>query len=112
MAKPKLKQHLINRDWIMANYASREWLECKGTRVLLKNGFDYEKSISRGDWHIIKDGHETVHSTDIRMYSLHELINMFSRVGFTDIEAFGTTTDEPVDRSQRMMFIFGTRPKA
>jgi 2-polyprenyl-3-methyl-5-hydroxy-6-metoxy-1,4-benzoquinol methylase len=108
----KFLLHLINRDWIMAHYASRDWFECKGTMVLLKNGFDYEKSISRGDWHIIRDGRETVHSTGIRMYSCHELIEMFSRVGFVDIRAFGTTTDEPVGLEQRMIFIFGARPKA
>ena len=108
----KFLLHVINRDWIMAHYQTQDWLECKGIKILLSNSFDYEKSISLGDWHMIKDGRENVYKTSIRMYSCHELINMFSRVGFVDIQTFGTTTDEPVDRNQRMMFIFGSKPKA
>ena len=108
----KFLLHVINRDWIMAHYASQDWFEIKGGKVLEKRAFDYEKSISRSTWHFIKDGREKSFPVSIRMYSCHELINMFTRVGFTDIESFGSMKDDPVDRERTMMFVFGTKPKA
>lgn len=108
----KFLLHVTNRDWIIAHFVPRDWSEIKGLKVIQKRTFDYEKSIIRSTWVFARDGREQDYQVDIRVYSCHEIIEMFSRVGFVDIQTFGTTTDEPIDRNQRMMFIFGTRPKA
>ena len=107
----KFVLHLINRDWVIANYRSRGWFDCGGIRVLENNEFDFTRSVSNADWHMIKDGQENVYKTNIRMYSCHELVGMFARAGFVNIEPSGGTSDEPVDLKARMMFIFGTRPR-
>ena len=113
----KFLLHVINRDWIITNYASRDWWYIKNTRghsvakVVDERHFDYRTSINHGNWHFIKDGRETSHQILIRMYSYHELVGMFEQVGFTDIEGYGSVKDEPISREKQMMFIIGTRPK-
>lgn len=103
--------HVINRDWIMANYRPNGWQECGDVKALETRHFEFETSINRGIWTFIKDGREkTVHG-DIRMYSYHELIAMFKSVGFVDIQGYGSVKDEPIDQNRMMMYVIGTRPK-
>ncbi len=108
---------LINRDWVLANYQKESWLSIKNRRgrevgrVLQSNTFDYRTSISHSSWIFQQEGKEIVRDAMIRMYSFHELVAMFKKVGFVDIEGYGTIKDEPISREQRMMWVFGTRPK-
>ncbi|UCE65691.1 MAG: class I SAM-dependent methyltransferase [Candidatus Zixiibacteriota bacterium] len=107
----KFMLHVINRDWIMANYQPRGWEEAAGVKSMEERFFDYRTSINYGTWHIIKDGKEETFKLTIRMYSFHELIAMFESVGFTDIEGYGSMKDEPISRDKGMMTIIGTKPR-
>lgn len=107
----KFMLHVINRDWIIANFSSSDWFEVANARVLEKRRFDYSTSTSRGTWYFLKDGVESSHNVSIRMYAYHELIAMFKKVGFVDIKGFGTLKDEPVSRETRMIFIMGTKTR-
>lgn len=107
----KFLLHLVNRDWIMANFQPSDWSEVGGGKILEKRTFDYATSTCTGPWTLIKDGHETTHEAAIRMYSYHELLNMFRKVGFVDIEGYGTVKGEPIDLRHFYMFVIGTRPK-
>jgi ubiquinone/menaquinone biosynthesis C-methylase UbiE len=107
----KFMLHVINRDWIMANYSSSDWFQAGNMRVLENRKFDYATSINHSEWHFLKDGKETSHQVKLRMYSYHELITMFKSVGFVDIQGYGSTKDEPISRDSMMMFIIGTKPK-
>ena len=107
----KFMLHVINRDWIMAKYDPTDWFEVKGVKVMEKRSFDYARSINRSTWYFIRDGKEEAFEIGIRMYSFHELIGMFKKVGFADIEGYGSTKDDPISRDKGMMFIIGTRPR-
>ena len=107
----KFLLHVINRDWIIANFSANGWCDAGKTRILEQRGFDYARSISTSTWTLIRDGQESIHDTAIRMYSYHELIAMFERIGFVDIEGYGSVKEEPISRDHRMMFIFGSRPR-
>ncbi|MDH4221902.1 MAG: class I SAM-dependent methyltransferase [candidate division Zixibacteria bacterium] len=107
----KFMLHVINRDWIMANYSPRDWFQAGDIRVLEKRKFDYATSINHSEWCFLKEGKETSHQVIIRMYSYHELIAMFKSVGFVDINGYGTIKDEPISRDTMMMFIIGTKPR-
>jgi len=107
----KFMLHVINRDWIMANYQSHGWQEVAGVKSIEKRHFDYSKSINHGTWYIIKNGKERMFEVSIRMYSYHEMIAMFEKAGFRDIEGYGSTKNEPVTRERMMMFVIGTKPR-
>jgi ubiquinone/menaquinone biosynthesis C-methylase UbiE len=107
----KFMLHLINRDWIMVNFAAFGWSRAGKVNVLEERNFDYRTSKSTDKWHFVKDGVESTHETTIRLYSYHELVRMLEKAGFVDIEGYGTTKEEPISRDHRMMFIIGTKPK-
>lgn len=107
----KFLLHTINRDWIVHNFTPSDWSEMNGLKVLNKRKFDYASSSMDDTWLFIKDGEEQSIDIYLRIYSLHELIAWFKKVGFVDVQGFGSMKDEPVTRDNRYMFIFGTRPK-
>jgi ubiquinone/menaquinone biosynthesis C-methylase UbiE len=102
---------VINRDWIMANYNDADWFEIEDLKVLENRKFDYTTSINKTVWTFLKKGREASHQISIRMYSYHELIAMFKKVGFADIRGYGSLKDEPISRKSRMMFIIGIKPR-
>jgi SAM-dependent methyltransferase len=103
--------HVINRDWIMAHYTDTDWQEIAGVLYTERRHFDFATSINRGVWTFHKDGKSNSHNVDIRMYSYHELIAMFTKVGFVDIEGFSSTEDAPITQHTTMQWVFGTKPK-
>ena len=107
----KFVLHIINRDWIVLSFTPSDWHEIGGVRILESRTFDLATSKSVSTWRFIKDGEETVLDADIRMYSLHEVIDMFRAAGFVDIESFASIKDDPVTFQSRMMWVFGTKPK-
>ena len=106
----KFLLHLINRDWVMANFSDNGWFEVGGIKVLEKRSFDYAASISRDTWYFVRNGREVAREMMLRIYSLHELLAMFRAIGFVDLEWYGSIKEEPVSRNSRMMYIIGTRP--
>ena len=106
----KFLLHIINRDWIIANFRANEWYQAGDTRFLEQRGFDYATSTSTATWTVISDGRETSHDTTIRMYSYHELIAMFKRVGFVDIKGYGSEKEDPVSHRNMYMTVIGTKP--
>jgi 2-polyprenyl-3-methyl-5-hydroxy-6-metoxy-1,4-benzoquinol methylase len=103
--------NVINRDWIITNFETRGWDEFGGILSIQEREFDYARSINMTEWTLVKDGERVTYHVPLRMYSFHELIAMFQRAGFVDIEGFGSTKDEPIDRNRQMMWVFGTKPK-
>ena len=102
--------HVINRDWILTNYSHSGWQRIGGTTILEQRQFDYATSVSRDTCQFIDEGRIRTHEVELRMYSYHELIDMFTSVGFVDIEGFGSTKDEAIDSRKQMQFVFGTKP--
>lgn len=107
----KFMLHLINRDWLMANFMTHGWFEASGVKVIQLNGFDYRTSRSTCKWYFIKDGVEKTHEISLRVYAYHELIRMFERIGFTEIEGYAGISEDPPSRDQHMMSIFGRKPR-
>jgi SAM-dependent methyltransferase len=108
----KFLLHVINRDWILTYFTPTDWSELPGVILFEKRQFDYAKSVIRGVWRFFRDGKITEHHVDIRMYSYHEILGMFDKVGFVDIQGFGTIKGGPIDRHSRMMWVVGTKPKS
>jgi SAM-dependent methyltransferase len=106
----KFVLHVINRDWIMANFQARDWFVTGGMRVLEERRFDYVESKIHSNWTFIRDGRTSTHRSSIRMYSYHELAAMMEESGFVDVAGYGSMKDEPISRETMMMFIFGTKP--
>ncbi len=103
--------HVINRDWIMVNYTTTTWYEVNNMKVLEERYFDFATSTSRGKWIFLGKEKEKEIFVDIRMYSYHELLNIFRKIGFVDIAGYGSVNDEPISSKLRMMFIIASKPE-
>jgi len=106
----KFLMYLINRDWLMANYKSSTWFPIKNGKVLEENKFDYTKSINYCTWHFIMNGNIKSCRMNLRLYSLHELINMFTAVGFINIQSYDSIKEKPVSRESTRIIVIGEKP--
>ncbi len=107
----KFVLHVINRDWIIANFRPRDWHEAGGVKSMEERYIDYRTSTNHGLWHFIKNGEEKTIKSPIRLYSFHELVAIFKSVGFINIKGYGSVKDEPVTRNSRMIYVIGTKPR-
>ncbi|MEZ5358995.1 MAG: methyltransferase domain-containing protein [Candidatus Zixiibacteriota bacterium] len=104
--------HMINRDYVIANFRPHIWEQVSGMYILNDNSFDFQTSRGDTNWLFIKDGQEKRLHSDLRIYSYHELYAMMRKAGFVDIEGFSSVKEEPISQQNRMMFVFGTKPKS
>jgi len=104
--------HLINRDYIISDFRDSDWFTAGDVKVMHANRFDYATSILTTDWHFIHKGQEKTHQVMLRLYSHHELIAMFQRVGFVNIEGYGSVKGESVSRDRHFIYLVGTKPKS
>lgn len=102
---------IVNRDWILKYFDSREWQKIGDVLLLQNRIFDYGSSRMVADWVFMQGKKEYEHTTDLRMYSLHEVLPMMKTAGFTGIKAYGSTKDDPVTVDSRLMYIFGKKVK-
>lgn len=102
---------VINRDWIIKNFSPRDWHEFNGMRLLEQRKFDYRTSKSISTWNFVRGNEEHPIDVQIRMYSYHELANMFEKAGFVEVHGFGNIKEEPISFNTRNQFVFGTKPK-
>jgi 2-polyprenyl-3-methyl-5-hydroxy-6-metoxy-1,4-benzoquinol methylase len=103
--------HTTNRDWIMADFVSHNWFRANDLLVVTHNRFDYETSILHSTWNFISRGETSSHEASVRVYTYHELRNMFEEAGFCDLKGFGSEKNDPISRDHKMMFVIGTKPK-
>jgi SAM-dependent methyltransferase len=102
---------VANRDWVIAHFVSQGWEEAGGVVSWESREFDYATSTNRVTWRLMRDGKVSTHQVNLRMYTYHEMIAMFRKVGFIDIAGFGGTKDQPISKDKMYMWIFGTKPK-
>lgn len=108
----KFVVHVSNRDWIVANFQKRDWLELGNNSMLVQDRtFNFETSVLKAIWTYYKDGLQKSYDVTIRLYSFHELAELFRKAGFVDIEGFGSVMDDPVSQQSRTMWVFGTKPR-
>ncbi len=108
----RLMVQIVNRDWILKHYTTRDWERHGDLLLLHSRQFDYRTSRNHGPWTFIKkDGREVTHEVSLRMYSFHELAGMFEQVGFEEIEGFGSVKEEPIDTNCLWMWLIGRKPK-
>jgi len=102
---------LINRDWVILNFAERDWFAAGDGMVYAERRFDIARSVTTDTWTFVRDGQARSHDTLIRIYSLHEMMAMLRAAGFVDIEGYGSFKEEPITRNSRMMYITAVKPK-
>jgi 2-polyprenyl-3-methyl-5-hydroxy-6-metoxy-1,4-benzoquinol methylase len=92
---------IINRDWLLHNFVERRFERIKNRLILYDSKFNTQTSRHRDKWTFLKQTGKdafTVEGSielDLRVWSLHELIQLFERTGWKFACAypgFSTTT--------------------
>ncbi|MBN2379536.1 class I SAM-dependent methyltransferase [candidate division WOR-3 bacterium] len=78
----KLFLDVINRDWIVLNYARRGWSEHQREYTLEERKFDLKTSTAHSTWAYFTRTGTSRREMRIRLYSLHEIIALLERNGF------------------------------
>jgi len=112
LARPKgiLVLALTNRDWLMERYKFlKETVDGRPAYEMHHSyRFDYTTSRMMETWKIYRvDGQDLRHISTIemdrRLYSLHELMGLFSRTGWRCLKSFGNYELEPVESTKPMI---------
>lgn len=79
---------IVNRDWLLRNFSERSFERIKDRLILYERQFDSQTSRHKDKWTFmrqtdkntfVKDGDIQL---DLRVWSLHELIQLFQRTGW------------------------------
>jgi ubiquinone/menaquinone biosynthesis C-methylase UbiE len=99
-----------NRDYILKFFIRETFKEKEdGVFILERRKFDPVTSIVTTHRYIIGNGLRKEYLRHIRIYSLTEMINIFKRAGFEEIEYFGNYNGEKFYTDSERIIIIGTK---
>jgi SAM-dependent methyltransferase len=79
---------IINRDWLLRNFSERRFERTKDRLILYDSEFDSRTSRHKDKWTFLRQTDkdtfvmEGTFQLDLRVWSIHELIQMFQRTGW------------------------------
>jgi len=79
---------IVNRDWLLRNFVERRFERIKDRLVLYDSQFDARTSRHKDKWTFLRKINQDTFviegniQLDLRVWSLHELIQMFERTGW------------------------------
>ncbi len=79
---------IVNRDWLLRNFVERRFERVKDRLILYESQFDAETSRHKDKWTFLKQTDndtfvmEGAFQLDLRVWSIHELIQLFERTGW------------------------------
>jgi len=85
---------IVNRDWLLQNYAEKGFSKNKDWIVLEERRFDLDKSRNHNTWFFLKQTAELtfklerIIALDHHVWSLPELITLFNGTGWQFLEAY------------------------
>jgi len=101
---------LINRDWLIRNFQPFGWMETGKDFMLERRQFDPARSRMYSEWVYVGKGEVRRKETNLRVYSLHELVEMLGRAGFTVAALFGDQENVMPMPEHRMLSILAQKP--
>ncbi len=99
-----------NRDYILKFFVRETFKEKEdGIFILERRKFDPVTSVVTTHRYIIGNGLRKEYLRHIRIYSLTEMINIFRRAGFKEVEYFGNYNGEKFYTDSERIIIVGTK---
>ncbi len=104
----------LNAPNILADFKDEVVIESENaegpTRLLRKSSFDFFTGLFSTHWiYTMKDDSTITHQSHVRMYMPVDLVSMFTKVGFTNIEMFGDESGTSLDRHSRRCIVVGQK---
>lgn len=97
---------VLNREAAIAGFKPREKRGSPGNYVIEETRLDLQTGHLRSHWTFVRGKHKGEHHIRIRLYALHELIDMAGQHGLRFVEACGDFTGRPYGRqTPRCIFV-------
>jgi len=96
---------VINRDWLIRDFQPYGWMEIGKEFMLERREFDPARSRMHSEWVYVGKDEVERKETNLRVYSLHELLEMLERAGFTVAALFGDQENVMPMPEHRMLSI-------
>ena len=96
----------LNKEQIMKNYQSKDWFEAEdGTKVLLEREYNYITGKNYESRTRISKGKIEKAYSEIRLYSVNELVEMFHEAGLFLTDLYGSYKGDPltIDSKQAIL---------
>lgn len=104
----RLLMDLLNREWVVANYAEKDWHAGEdGTLYLEQRRFDLSTSRNHVTFTAVspEGGRREVGGHHVRLYTLTETIELLTRAGLRLLEVHGGFDGEPYSIATRRMIV-------
>jgi SAM-dependent methyltransferase len=108
----RLLMDLLNREWVVANYAERDWHPGEdGTLYLEQRRFDLSTSRNHVTFTAVspEGKRREVGGHHVRLYTLTETIELLTRSGLRMIEVYGGFDGEPYSITTRRMIVVAVK---
>jgi 2-polyprenyl-3-methyl-5-hydroxy-6-metoxy-1,4-benzoquinol methylase len=93
---------LINRDWLIVNFEAVGWHEIPTGYILEKRTLDALTSRLNAEWIYLRKESVARRRLSLRLYSVHELVAVLERAGFTLDALFGDRVNRTPTWHDRM----------
>jgi SAM-dependent methyltransferase len=97
-----------NRDFVIHDVAPEEMVRLPEGTVRVKNRFDVRTSRIQQDWWL-EDQHRLLGQTEIRLYSVHELLRMLRPERWSQVEVFGGLDGRPFGLESPRIVLVATK---
>jgi SAM-dependent methyltransferase len=104
----RLLMDLLNREWVVANYAEKDWHAGEdGTLYLERRRLDLATSRNHVTFTAVspQGGRREVGGHHVRLYTLTEVVELLTASGLRLIEVYGGFEDEPYSIATRRMIV-------
>lgn len=93
-----LALEVLNRDWVLANYQDRRWMQDAASLLLESNRFDPATSSSVSEYCFARGGTDGAPKQfRFRLYSAHEIVSLLRKAGFAEITLASTLDGKAFD---------------
>ncbi len=107
----KIIMDVSNRDFIIKHFRKSRLSKLKPGYLLEERKFDFSTSRINATWTFLSKNKRKISEKKIscRIYSYHELKNMFEKVGIKIIKNFGSFKGEPISAKTKRLIIVGKK---
>jgi SAM-dependent methyltransferase len=96
-------------ETLLPKFQPRGWGRHGEAIILEERTFDHARSRVESDWTFILNGRSRKHRVSMRIYTFHELCDLFESAGFTHMVGFETASGNPFKFGCSRLSLVGTK---
>jgi len=104
-----LVMDLASKETLARDFRERTWDDFEDGYVLEEHAVSDDWSWIENTWRLVVDGDVREFDVSHRLYSAYELTSLLERVGFRDVDAYGTLDGDAFDQEAERLLVVAQR---